>query len=252
MSPFWKLPVGGTGNGVAGGGLGEDVHRQALVLGAVLIDDPLGDAHHLQLRHAGADFPDHLLGGQLGDAVSLPQAGNLALRLDGAQLHHDVAGVDDFRLGEGLPDGIHNGHRGVQVRGDAQAQLLPGDANGPEDVVEGVGLELRIRGVGALPVGLEDEDLVQLVPVAAELPGLGAHHQRRVAGGGDGHAAPLKQRPETGKIPGVGVVGLVGVDNQGVEAPAAQNGGRPLDALFVLVVGDANSTAHVDSPFPKV
>ena len=125
---------------MAGGGLGEDVHRQALVFRAVLINHALRHTDHLQLGHAGADLLDDLLGGEVGKTVALAQAGKLVFRLDLPQLGHDIACVDEFRAGECVTDGLIDGHGRVEERRDADTELLAGDADGLEHVLERVGL----------------------------------------------------------------------------------------------------------------
>ena len=229
---------------MAGRGLGEDVHRQALVFRAVFIDHALGNADHLQLGHAGTDLLDDLLRSKVGKTVALAQAGQLVFRLDLPQLGHDIARVDELRAGERVTDGLIDGHGRVEERRDADAELLTGHADGLEHLLERVGLKFRIRGVCALTVGLQAENFIQLVAVCAEFARFGADHQSRVAACGDGHARALEQGPEAGEITRVCVVGLVAVDDQRVELLAAQNGRAALDSFFILMIGNADS-CHV-------
>ena len=137
---FLELAVAGAGDGMAGRGLGEDVHRQALVFRAVFIDHALGNADHLELGHARTNFLDDLLGGEVGKTVALAQAGKLVFRLDLPQLGHDIARVDEFCAGEGVANGLIDGHGRVEEGRNADAQLLAGHADGLEHVLERVGL----------------------------------------------------------------------------------------------------------------
>ena len=236
-----ELAVAGAGNGVSRGRLGKDVHRKALILCAVFVDHALRHADHLKLGHAGANFLDNLLCRKIGQAIALTQAGKLVFGLDLPQLGHDIAGVDKFRAGERVADGLIDGHGRVEEGRDADAELLSGHADGLEDILEGIGLKLGIGRIRALAVCLQAENFIQLVAVCAEFARFGADHQGSVAACGDGHARALKQRPEAREVAGVCVVGLVAVDDQRVELFTAQNRRAALHSFLILVIGDADS-----------
>ena len=135
-----ELAVAGAGDRVAGGGLGEDVHRQALVLRAVFVDHALGNADHLELGHARTNFLDDLLRGKVGKAIAFTQAGQLVFGLDLPQLGHDIARIDELRTGEGVANGLIDGHGRVEEGRNADAQLLTGHADGLEHILERIGL----------------------------------------------------------------------------------------------------------------
>ena len=135
-----ELAVTRTGDRVAGRGLGENVHRQALVFRAVLIDHALGNADHLELGHARADLLDDLLRGEVGQTIAFAQAGQLVFRLDLPQLGHDIARVDELGSRECVTDGLIDGHGRVEERRDADTELLAGDADGLEHILERIGL----------------------------------------------------------------------------------------------------------------
>ena len=226
---------------MTGGSLGEDVHGQAFVLSTVLINCLLCNTDHLQLGHTGTDSLDNFFGSDVGNTVTFAQASQLVLTLDGAQLNHDVTGVHDLSFGESFADSVEDGDGGIQVGSNTDAQLLAGNTQGLEDIVEGVGLQLGVSGVGTLTVSDQGEDLVQLVAVSTEDRGLGAYQQSSIAVGCDSNTGALEQGPEAGEVTGIGVVSLVTVDDQNVQTVTNQNRSSALNSLFVLIIRDANS-----------
>ncbi len=234
---------------MARGCFGEHIHGKALILSAVFIDNALRDTHGLKFGHARPNLLDHLLGGQVSDAVAFAKAGDLIVRLNQAQFHHDFVSTHNFGLRESGFDPLHGDDRGVQIGGHADAQFPACDTNRLEHIVESIRYQFWVGRVGAFPVFHQHKELVQAVAVTREMAALRPAHQRRVSGGGYGHARALKQRPEAGEVTGIGIVGLIGVDDQSIQAFAAQDGGRALYALQILVFGDMDCSVarHISS-----
>jgi hypothetical protein len=106
---------------------------------------------------------------------------------------------------------------------------------------------MRVARIGALAVLGHHEHVVDAPEVLRVQAGFGANHERAVAGLVDRHASTLEHRPETAEVARVGIVGLVAVHDQGVEAFLAQEDGRSLTALLVLVVRDADPCHRLPS-----
>ena len=221
--------------------LAEAVHRQSLVLRAVLVDGLLRDSDELKLGHARLYRLDDLLRGDVRDVRRLAQTGYLVVRLDRAQLDHDLIGADYLRLREGVLYALHDDDVGVEPRRHADAELLARDADRLERVVEGVELDLRIRRVGALAVLVKNEYFLDHAEIGGKDLTLRTDHQRNVAARRNRYAASLKQRPEIRKITCVGVVRLASVHDERVKPPFADLRRGVLYSLRVFLARDLYS-----------
>ena len=199
--------------------LGEAVHREPLVLRAVLVDALLRDAHELEFRLAGSELRHHRLRREIGDARRLADAGDLVRALDAAESEHDVVRPDDLRLRERLPEAVELHDVGVELRRDADSDVLSRDAELREYVPVGLGLQLGIRRIRALPVLVDDADALHPAEVAREDLAFGADHECGLSVRGDSDAAALEQGPEVREVPRVGVVRLRAVYDEDVKPP---------------------------------
>ena len=239
--------VAGAGDRVTRRLLGEAVHRKTFVFRAVLVDALLGDADEFKLGLAGLELGHDRLGGELGDARSFADAGDFVRRLDAAQSEHDVVGPDDLGVRIGLADAVELNDVGVELGGDADADIVAGDAELLEDVLERLALEFGIGRVGALAVLVDDADALHPAEVAGEHLGLGTDHKGRFTVGGDRDADALEHRPEVGEVTGVGVVRLGTVDDENVKTFLLNKLRRAGDALFEFLDRNHDSCHFVFS-----
>ena len=245
---LFDLAVARAGNGVAGARLAEHVHGQALVLGAVFVDDALGYAHHLQFGDARLQVFDDLVGRQFDDAEPFADARQFVFALDLAKIDHDVVAGHDLRLREGVFQPLVDGQRAFDVTAEADPDIFAGNAHRFECVAEGIGVQFGIGRICRFAEFAQHEYLFQLAEISAEHRRFGADQQRRVAACADHHARALEQRPETAEIPRVRIVALRRHDQHRVQPAIAQHLCGARHPFMIFMVGNTDPLAHNKPP----
>ncbi len=98
----------------------------AFVLGSVLVQCCLCQAHHLSFSHARFDVVEYILGGDFADAIGFFHALEFVFALDCAHVYDQVVGANQPSFAPGLFERVIHGYRHDRHPRDADAlDFLP-------------------------------------------------------------------------------------------------------------------------------